>query len=550
MKRLAFLLGCFSVGGQVLLLRELLAAFGGDELLLGTAFCGWLSAVALGAWLGGRAGSKTRPLTLFIGGAIILPMTLLAVRLSPAILATIPGEAISFPLASLASILLMLPVAAICGALFPAISNLAIESREAILTVYLWEGIGAFAGGLLSALLLGGLLTTMATVLLLALITVLAALWFCRGMHKVILAVIALLAGAAAVLAAPKIDLTLAAIRFSGYEVQAVFDTRYSHQVILTREESYYLVTDNIIESSYPDLESAENLLLPGLLYYPEAREVLLLGGAELALMPLLDSFPSLRTTQVDPRANLMRHLETLSGGRKVTQITADPLDFVRNNTDAFDLILLNPGAPDNLRQARLLDPSFLARLAARLTSHGILQLQLPYDSERYVSPTTQPPLVAVADALRSVFPQVTVWPGATTTFFAARENALNLPVDSLLHNLSALPYAPVYLTESRLRDRLEPMRRERLASVLQQIVTPYSLDRPLLPHYQLAQRAEAGFVEQTLVRLVTTQRMWLLPLGVLLLLFWFRSTNPKQPWRYSTWLFWLCGFVSLSLEL
>jgi hypothetical protein len=44
MRRLAFLLGFYSACGQVLLLRELVSSFNGDELFIGTALFGWLAA--------------------------------------------------------------------------------------------------------------------------------------------------------------------------------------------------------------------------------------------------------------------------------------------------------------------------------------------------------------------------------------------------------------------------------------------------------------------------------------------------------------------------
>ena len=51
MNRDGFLLGFLATATQVLLLRELVAAFGGSELFVGTALFGWLLWVAAGAWL-------------------------------------------------------------------------------------------------------------------------------------------------------------------------------------------------------------------------------------------------------------------------------------------------------------------------------------------------------------------------------------------------------------------------------------------------------------------------------------------------------------------
>ena len=65
MNRQGFLLGFFSTGAQVLLLRELVSSLNGSELFIGTALFGWLIAVAAGAYLGGRASA-------FLDGGLLL----------------------------------------------------------------------------------------------------------------------------------------------------------------------------------------------------------------------------------------------------------------------------------------------------------------------------------------------------------------------------------------------------------------------------------------------------------------------------------------------
>lgn len=550
MKPLAILLGCFSVGGQVLLLRELLAAFGGDELLLGTAFSGWLIAVALGAWLGGRAGFKTGPLPLLISGAVILPLSLLAVRISPLLLTSVPGEVVAFPIAALASILLMLPLGLISGALFPTISNLAIESREAIITVYLFEGVGAFIGGLLLAFLLGSALTTLSAALLLALITFGATLLLTTKLHLAVVAPITMFACVASLWFAPAIELKLTQLRYPGYEVLDYFDTHYTQQVILQRGDTRYLVTDNLIESTYPDLEAAENLLLPGLLYNPHAASCYCVGVSDFSLATIVDSLPNLSFSVFEPREDLARHLEAVTDRRGPRPVVMSRSRILNSDSPDFDLALLNPGSLDSYLGARMLGAPILGRMKAALAVDGVVVVALPYDTERYISPATQQLLAAIYGVLRGSFEWVAVWPGPTTTFFASNANPLDLSEKELLSNLDSLPYQPLYLTDSYLHDRLEPMRRQRLDESLRGATASHSFNRPLLPHYQLAQRAEAGLVEKTLLKLATSQRIWLLLPAILILLFWFNSASSNYPRRYANWLYWLCGFVSLSLEL
>jgi hypothetical protein len=94
MNRKAFLLGFYSIGGQVLLLRELVSSLNGDELFIGTALFGWLISVAIGAYLGGRARLGVRATILFTIGALFLPVVIIAARLSPLLVTDIVGESL------------------------------------------------------------------------------------------------------------------------------------------------------------------------------------------------------------------------------------------------------------------------------------------------------------------------------------------------------------------------------------------------------------------------------------------------------------------------
>ena len=100
-KALAFsylALGITSVVAQVLLIRELLVAFGGNEFFIGWTLFAWLFWTGLGARAGGRfgagAGTSHRPLVVCHAcAAALLPALLVAVRAGRALLGTVPGAA-------------------------------------------------------------------------------------------------------------------------------------------------------------------------------------------------------------------------------------------------------------------------------------------------------------------------------------------------------------------------------------------------------------------------------------------------------------------------
>src|SRR5271157_54236 len=91
------LIGFTAVTAQVVLMRELLVVFYGNELALGVMLANWLFWTALGSSLLGRWAVRTRHPRKLVAGlqallAFALPLTLLAVRSSKGFCQSVPGE--------------------------------------------------------------------------------------------------------------------------------------------------------------------------------------------------------------------------------------------------------------------------------------------------------------------------------------------------------------------------------------------------------------------------------------------------------------------------
>ncbi|MCX6825644.1 MAG: hypothetical protein NTV06_00040, partial [candidate division Zixibacteria bacterium] len=302
MNRNSFLLGLFSIGGQVLLLRELVSSLNGDELFIGTALFGWLLSVAWGAYLEGKTKSKSKPRVLFAIGAVFLPLTIIGIRLLPLMVTRIVGEVIPFSSAAFISVISVLPVSIISGMLFTSITSKGHRPAASIIQVYLFEGLGAFIGGLATIMLVGNIFSTLGMALSLGIIVVIVNSFFYQGRRIILPAVAALICLVIIKYAIPPLDNYLDTVKYKSYRVKQSFDTPYGHQIILERDKAITLVSDNTVEATYPDLLTAENLLIPPLLYRPQGARILYIGRAELGIMQLADSVPGINLTALDAR--------------------------------------------------------------------------------------------------------------------------------------------------------------------------------------------------------------------------------------------------------
>jgi len=555
MRRRALLLGLFSTGGQVLLLREQVASLHGDELFLGTALFGWLVAVALGAGPGGRRQSAVSATGWFCLGGILLPLSVVSARLAPVATGHVTGEAVSFVWAALISFVAMMPVGFISGRLFPIITSPEKENRTAVTTVYLLEGIGAFGGGILLALTIGTVLSTLAAALLLGVITAVLAILFGRRVTggRILVAATGVLLAAAIVVGTPIVDQALERVRYPAYTIERVFDTPYGRQAIIALDNSLVLLTDNTVEASSPGRQMAENLLMPALAYRPEARDILLIGRSEFGVGRLAAEMPQLSLTAIDPRPDLTRgltQLESAGDGGHQMRTVLQRFAAASENHNAFDVVILNPGRFDSYRRSAVVTAEYLMAAKSLLRRGGILTLLLDVDTDRYIGGIEKDLLGAIHGVVGSTFLHRTLWPGDMTVLLASDRAVFDIAYDSLVNRLAAVNSSLVYVTDAYLYDRLRPMRVERLQAAFDRDVLPNSLDRPILARLQMVSDARSHRVDSAIVSIMGNRAIWLVGLPAGIALFFILSLIGFGRRRFGRFLYVLAGLVSLSLEL
>lgn len=554
MNRKSFLLGFFSIGGQVLLLRELVASFNGDELFIGTALFGWLVAVAIGAGIGGIKKLKINALTLFIIGAILLPLSVILTRLSPLLIISVPGEVIPFSVAVLLSMAAMFPVGFLSGWIFPAITREGHRPAKSIVQVYLFEGLGAFVGGAAIAALIGFIFSTLAMACALGCVVLFLYLMPFDNRKIIVILPILLLVLVGIKISIPFLDTRLDTVKYSSFKIEKSFDTHYGHQTILSRNEMTTLMTDNTAEATFPSLADAENELLPPFLYKPNSKNILYIGRAEFGVMQLIDSLSNVKLSALDPRKKLSEVLnEVIPEVGNINRIDSDQLSYFLKHCliSKYDIIILNPGEPDNHKTGRLLTVEFLNQVRGSLDKDGILFYPAPYDSDRYISKEKSIILAVIYNTLRQAFNCVVMWPGETTFYFASDDSLINIPPEQVIAESDSLTYKPQYINSYYLPDRMGELKTSRLSSAISVTDQFNTLNRPLLPYYQAAYRSTADSLDRKLIPFILENPILLLSLPALILaLLLILILRRKRRRAFGLFLYFVAGLVSLSLEL
>jgi spermidine synthase len=465
------LIGFTAAIAQIVLLRELMVVFYGNEISIGLMLGSWLFWTAAGSSLAGRFAARTRQPHRLMAGiqvliAAILPWTILAVRAARGLLQTVPGEVLGPGSMLLTSFCALGPLCVLSGALFTAGSRIyattvATRAAKATGSVYLWEAVGSAGGGVVAGLILVRNLNSLEIAGLLAVLNLLAASGLAIQARLLRHAVmggllgIALVAGLCGWLRSLE---TISQERlWRGLHLIATRNSVYGNLAVVGTEGSRSVYENGVVLFNVPDPPAAEEAVHYALLEHPSPRSLLLIGGGLNGSIAQALRHPTLERVdyvELDPAIldlareyfpNQWRALRT--DGRVRVHVTDGRL-FLKTTQSTFDVVIVNLPDPQNAQLNRFYTVEFFREVSRKLTPTGLLSFQLR-SSENYMSAELVQFLRSIHQSLRAVFPEVTAIPGETVHFFAARQaGTLAAGADELLARLHARHLETSYVSQ------------------------------------------------------------------------------------------------------
>src|SRR3990172_8182819 len=151
------IMGISGIVGQIVLLREFLIAFSGNELTLGIILANWLILEAMGSFFIGKTAERTeRRIEIYVFFQLIFsfafPLAITFTRIFKSFILTTPGEGLGFAPIFYSSFLILFLMTVVHGALFTygakLYSQTAREGASSIGKVYILETVGSIIGGL------------------------------------------------------------------------------------------------------------------------------------------------------------------------------------------------------------------------------------------------------------------------------------------------------------------------------------------------------------------------------------------------------------------
>jgi len=461
-------MGLVATASQIILMCRFIVLFGGNELVAGGVFAGWLGFSAAGNLVMSRFADRVRDAwrasgLLLCALAISVPATVAASYLiKPAL--GIPAPIMLGPGAALAlSALLMAPIGLIIGASFTMCGRLPIEQdASSVPRVYLMDAIGSGLGGLAVSLFAIRYLTCMQQALMAASIMLLAV---GLSMKRVCLklAALAMLAAVSALMfASLPVQMKLVETLWRGFDPKVQMESLYSSLMVTANRGERTLFVDGRPAFSLPmgyTYEASANLPL---LQHGSPKDVAMIEGGLSGTLEQWEKWglESAYFLRLDPDVT---HIEENSMPSAIADlpdwmhlVQTDGRRFIRSGRfgscegGCLDVLAVNVGEPDTAATDRYYTRQFFEEAKAALRDDGVLALWM-LEPQNAIGEETAKLLGGLQATLKAVFPRVVMLPLDRFYFFATREGAVTDDVDELIARLDSSGVESPYLADQVL---------------------------------------------------------------------------------------------------
>jgi spermidine synthase len=428
LKVAAFLLGSTSIIAQLILLREFLAIFNGNELVIGLVLANWMVLTGLGAYLGKYPLRTRKAYPVIVSGLLILSVLPFATTFLINFLKNIVflvGAMISVNQIFFASLVLLIPFCLVSGFLFTFIANSYSEVRNQNETgsVYGFESVGSIVGGLLSGLLFIFVFSSIQSLLVLAILNglVLSLISLKQAVKKWIWLPI-LVVIPAFVLLFFQPEKKIRSFVYPNQEIEISKDSPHGNIVITRRQNLWSVYNNNVLQFDSENFMLNEEAVHFAMLQRPHPVNILLVSGGLSGQIAELEKYGAISVDYVEDNRWLLALMnDSLKKmmDERFTLHAIDLLRFIWNTTKTYDVAILNLQDPSTLQSNRFFTLEFFTLLKHKLSQGAVLSfgLQAP---PNYLNQQAVDLNSTIYATLRKIFQNVIVIPGEKNYFLAS----------------------------------------------------------------------------------------------------------------------------------
>ncbi|OIO33805.1 MAG: hypothetical protein AUJ70_02535 [Candidatus Omnitrophica bacterium CG1_02_40_15] len=494
----AFILGLTSMIGQIIIIRELIVVFYGNELSLGIILASWLFWVAFGSLVLGRLVDfipfKEKLLSyLQLALSILIPLNIFFIRLIKSILKIPAGKIIGLTQMLGSSFVSLSLVSALLGLIFILISKIAAKDNsmapKQVGKIYLLEGLGASIGGLIYAFFLIKTYTSFQNALILGNLNLITSILFSRNIVQLIYLIIF---STTVMFNWPKhIDGFTRSLQVKPLKLIENADSIYGNISVTKLGNQHSFYENGTLMFTEGDSSTSEESVHYAMLEHPEPKKILLIGGGTggainqilkhkvdridyVELDPLIISLSQKYLPPLtDDRVNIIHMDGRLFVKDYSSRLRSKNTNIVRaseasREPSGYDVVILNLPDPYTASLNRFYSLEFFKEVKQILEPAGIFSFGL-LSSENYISPENAVYLSCIYNTLKKEFNDIKILPGDTITFIASQTpGMLTEDANTLIKRLKERNIKTKFVREYYLPFKLDPLRIKYVESAIQ----------------------------------------------------------------------------------
>jgi spermidine synthase len=458
--------GVSCIATQIILLREFLSVFYGNELVIGIILANWMTLTALGSFLGRystRIKNKFNLLVILLILISVLPIiTVFSVDYFRNIVFPV-GTMIGLLQILYSAFIILIPFCVISGFLFTLFVVVISERYKTnlIFSVYSWESTGSVIGGFIFSIVLIYILTVFESLIMLMIFNLSIAFVFSfiynnRTTKLLVLSLLIILP-----LGFIVIDLDKISKEFLFPHQKLIYfkDTPYGKLVITEQGGQNNFYENNSLLFSTNDPIMSEEAVHYAMLQHQNPKTVLLIsGGISGHISEILKyDVKDIVYIEINPWIiDIGKKYSTDLANDKVEIINRDARLYIKTTAEKFDVALLTLPDPTTAQLNRYYTTEFFDELKNRLNTGAVVSIGLSSSAD-YLSSEARQVKSSIYNSLKRSFKNILIVPGYKD-YFIASEEILSIDIPQLAYqkNIENKYINQYYLDKSVLKQRSE----------------------------------------------------------------------------------------------
>ncbi len=459
-----FLLGLTTIAAQIVLLREFLSFFYGNELILGLILANWMLLTGLGAYLGKNARRRIFSLSSVLPVMIVLavlPFILVFLMYYLRNIVFVQGTMLNVLQVFVSSLVLLTPFCLLAGFVFTMLGELVSRfyQENRISKVYAWEAFGSLIGGIIFNLVLIWFLKTFQSLTLLAGINLLAIVYLTwqQGFRIARWLAVPLILCLAAFHIFSSPDRLARQFLYQGDQLEYYKSSPYGN-IVVTRQgkQINYYENQVLLFSSQQTALNEETVHYPLLQHRGPEKVLLLSGGIPGVIEEILKyDIQQLDYVEINPwLLDAVRQRSDVYKDPRLGVINRDARMYVERTDKKYDAVLINLPEPSTAQLNRYYTQAFYRELKEQLNRDAVVSFSIA-GAANYMSEEGRALNSSLYQTLHSVFENVLIVPGKKH-YFIASDQPLTYDISRLVkergfENVYVNPY---YIQDDLLKRR------------------------------------------------------------------------------------------------